>query len=146
MANVLISLFDQRRFEDKELLIRRLFDERVNSFQMSTIDFYQTDILKDVPFEETGDVQKTAKNIIDELYRTEALELGSYDVIAWDSDDGLVFVMLKSVGMVSTVISWMSLDCICPQELTFRYTKTGDIERLIVKNNYHHRHTTEKHC
>ena len=79
---------------------------------MPTIDFYQTDILKDVSFEETDDVQKTAKNIIDELYRTEALELGSYDVIAWDSDDGLVFVMLKSVGMVSTVISWMSLDCI----------------------------------
>ena len=87
MANVLVCLFDRRRFEDKDLLIRRLFDERVISFRMLTNDFYQMDILKDVPFEETDDIQKTAKNITDALYQNEALELESYDVIAWDGDD-----------------------------------------------------------
>ena len=146
MANVLVCLFDRRRFEDKDLLIRRLFDERVISFRMSTNDFYQMDILKDVPFEETDDIQKTAKNITDALYQNEALELESYDVIAWDSDDGLVFVMMKSYGMISSVISWMSLDCIQPQELIFGYTKTGGVEKLIVKNSFPYRHSVERHC
>ena len=95
MANVLVCLFNRRRFENTDLLIRRTFDERVNSFRMLT-NVYQTDILKDVPFEETDDIQKTAKNIADALYQNEALELESYDVIAWDSDDGLVFAMMKS--------------------------------------------------
>lgn len=146
MANVLVCLFDRRRFEDKDLLIRRLFDERVISFRMLTNDFYQMDILKDVPFEETDDIQKTAKNITDALYQNEALELESYDVIAWDSDDGLVFVMMKSYGMISSVISWMSLDCIQPQELIFGYTKTGGVEKLIVKNSFPYRHSVERHC
>ena len=146
MANVLVCLFDRRRFEDKDLLIRRLFDERVISFRMSTNDFYQMDILKDVPFEETDDIQKTAKNITDALYQNEALELESYDVIAWDSDDGLVFVMMKSYGMISSVVSWMSLDCIQPQELIFGYTKTGGVEKLIVKNSFPYRHSVERHC
>ena len=111
-----------------------------------TTGFYQTDILKDVPFEGTDDIQKTAKNIIDVLYRNEALELESYDVIAWDSDNGLVFVMMKSYGMISSVISWMSLDCIQPQELIFGYTKTGGVEKLIVKNSFPYRHSVERHC
>lgn len=113
---------------------------------MLTNDFYQMDILKDVPFEETDDIQKTAKNITDALYQNEALELESYDVIAWDSDDGLVFVMMKSYGMISSVISWMSLDCIQPQELIFGYTKTGGVEKLIVKNSFPYRHSVERHC
>ena len=146
MANVLVCLFDRRRFENTDLLIRRTFDERVNSFRMLTNDFYQTDILKDVPFEETDDIQKTAKNIADALYQNEALELESYDVIAWDSDNGLVFVMMKSYGMISSVISWMSLDCIQPQELIFGYTKTGGVEKLIVKNSFPYRHSVERHC
>ena len=146
MANVLVCLFDRRRFEDTDLLIRRTFDERVNSFRMLTNDFYQTDILKDVPFEETDDIQKTAKNITDALYQNEALELESYDVIAWDSDNGLVFVMMKSYGMISSVISWMSLDCIQPQELIFGYTKTGGVEKLIIKNSFPYRHSVERHC
>lgn len=146
MANVLVCLFDRRRFEDTDLLIRRTFDERVISFRMLTNDFYQMDILKDVPFEETDDIQKTAKNITDALYQNEALELESYDVIAWDSDDGLVFVMMKSYGMISSVISWMSLDCIQPQELIFGYTKTGGVEKLIVKNSFPYRHSVERHC
>ena len=146
MANVLVCLFNRRRFENTDLLIRRTFDERVNSFRMLTNDFYQTDILKDVPFEETDDIQKTAKNIADALYQNEALELESYDVIAWDSDDGLVFAMMKSCGMISSVVSWMSLDCIQPQELIFEYTKTGGVEKLIVKNRFPYRHSVERHC
>lgn len=146
MANVLVCLFDRRRFEDTDLLIRRTFDERVVSFRMLANDFYQTDILKDAPFEETGDIQKTAKNVADALYQNEALELESYDVIAWDSDDGLVFVMMKSYGMISSVVSWMSLDCIQPQELIFGYTKTGGVEKLIVKNSFPYRHSVERHC
>ena len=146
MADVLVCIFDRRKFEDESLSIRRLFDERVNSFRMLTTGFYQTDILKGVPFEETDDIQKTAKNIIDALYRNEALELESYDVIAWDSDDGLVFVMMKSYGMISSVVSWMSLDCIQPQELIFGYTKTGGVEKLIVKNSFPYRHSVARHC
>lgn len=146
MANVLVCLFDRRRFEDTDLLIRRTFDERVVSFRMLANDFYQTDILKDVPFEETDDIQKTAKNIADALYQNEALELESYDVIAWDGDDGLVFVMMKSYGMISSVVSWMSLDCIQPQELIFGYAKAGGVEKLIVKNNFPCRHSVERHC
>lgn len=146
MANVLVCLFDRRRFENTDLLIRRTFDERVVSFRMLANDFYQTDILKDVPFEETDDIQKTAKNIADALYQNEALELESYDVIAWDGDDGLVFVMMKSYGMISSVVSWMSLDCIQPQELIFGYMKTGGVEKLIVKNSFPYRHSVERHC
>ena len=145
MANVLVCLFNRRRFENTDLLIRRTFDERVKSFRMLT-NVYQTDILKDVPFEETDDIQKTAKNIADALYQNEALELESYDVIAWGGDDGLVFVMMKSYGMISSVVSWMSLDCIQPQELIFGYTKTGGVEKLIVKNSFPYRHSVERHC
>ena len=146
MADVLVCMFDRRKFEDESLSIRRLFDERVNSFRMLTTGFYQTDILKDVPFEGTDDIQKTAQNIADALYQNEVLELESYDVIAWDSDDGLVFVMMKSYGMISSVVSWMSLDCIQPQELIFGYTKTGGVEKLIVKNSFPYRHSVERHC